>query len=224
MSAPKPPNLARIVELNRGPFLGTQPTPPELPVPAAGSQLLDVRPVADHLAGHLPGAVGVPVFGTSFSTKAGFVLDADRPVTVLASSAAEAERAIARPALRRVPRHRRVRPRRRRGDDRSGGLRRARRPDRGGRDGDRRPRARRARRGLHPRQPQRPVSPHAHLLPRPPRGPADRHDLQLGPAGRDRRQHPPRRGASTPARSWTEGSTDWLARGATAVTFRRCGN
>ena len=95
VSAPKPPNLARIVELNRGPFLGTQPTPPELPVPAAGSQLLDVRPVADHLAGHLPGAVGVPVSGTSFSTKAGFVLDADRPVTVLASSAAEAERAIA---------------------------------------------------------------------------------------------------------------------------------
>jgi rhodanese-related sulfurtransferase len=95
VSAPKPPNLARIVELNRGPFLGTQPTPPELPVPAAGSQLLDVRPVADHLAGHLPGAVGVPVSGTSFSTKAGFVLDADRPVTVLASSAAEAEQAIA---------------------------------------------------------------------------------------------------------------------------------
>ena len=94
VSAPKPPNLARIVELNRGPFLGTQPTPPELPVPAAGS-LLDVRPLADHLAGHLPGAVGVPVSGTSFSTKAGFVLDADRPVTVLASSAAEAERAIA---------------------------------------------------------------------------------------------------------------------------------
>ncbi len=95
VSAPKPPNLARIVELNRGPFLGTQPAPPELPVPAAGSQLLDVRPVADHLAGHLPGAVGVPVSGTSFSTKAGFVLDADRPVTVLASSAAEAGRAIA---------------------------------------------------------------------------------------------------------------------------------
>ncbi len=95
VSAPKPPNLARIVELNRGPFLATQPPPPELPVPAAGSQLLDVRPVADHLAGHLSGAVGVPVSGTSFSTKAGFVLDADRPVTVLASSAAEAERAIA---------------------------------------------------------------------------------------------------------------------------------
>jgi glyoxylase-like metal-dependent hydrolase (beta-lactamase superfamily II)/rhodanese-related sulfurtransferase len=94
VSAPKPPNLARIVELNRGPFLGAQPTATELPLPAPGSQLLDVRPVADHLAGHLPGAVSVPVSGTSFSTKAGFVLDASTPVTVLAGDAAEAARAV----------------------------------------------------------------------------------------------------------------------------------
>jgi len=93
VSAPKPPNLARIVELNRGPFLGAPSAPEELPLPAPGSQLLDVRPVADHLAGHLPGAVNVPVSGTSFSTKAGFVLDAAVPVTVLATDAAEAVRA-----------------------------------------------------------------------------------------------------------------------------------
>jgi glyoxylase-like metal-dependent hydrolase (beta-lactamase superfamily II)/rhodanese-related sulfurtransferase len=95
VSAPKPPNLTRIVELNHGPFLGTQPSPPELPVPNAGSQLLDVRPLDVHLAGHLPGAVSVPVSGSSFSTKAGFVLDADRPVTVLASAVEETEHAVA---------------------------------------------------------------------------------------------------------------------------------
>jgi hydroxyacylglutathione hydrolase len=95
VSAPKPPNLARIVERNRGPFLPSPPAPVELPVPARGSQLLDVRPVADHLSGHLPGAVSVPVSGTSFSTKAGFVLDADAPVTVLAASADEALSAVA---------------------------------------------------------------------------------------------------------------------------------
>ncbi len=95
VSAPKPPNLARIVELNRGPFLPAQPAPEELPVPAEGSQLLDVRPVADHLAGHLRGAINVPVSGTSFSTKAGFVLDTDAPVTLLASTVAEVERATA---------------------------------------------------------------------------------------------------------------------------------
>ena len=95
VSTPKPPNLARIVELNRGPFLGALPALDELPLPAEGSQLLDVRPVADHLAGHLHGAVSVPVGGTSFSTKAGFVLDADAPVTVIASDAGEAARAVA---------------------------------------------------------------------------------------------------------------------------------
>ena len=94
VSAPKPPNLARIVELNHGPFLGAQPVLAELPLPAPDSQLLDVRPVPDHLAGHLPGAVSVPVAGTSFSTKAGFVLDASTPVTVLAADAAEAGRAV----------------------------------------------------------------------------------------------------------------------------------
>jgi len=94
VSAPKPPNLALIVEVNRGPFLGARPALEELPLPAEGSQLLDVRPVTDHLAGHLPGAISVPVSGTSFSTKAGFVLDASMPVTVVASDATEARRAI----------------------------------------------------------------------------------------------------------------------------------
>jgi glyoxylase-like metal-dependent hydrolase (beta-lactamase superfamily II)/rhodanese-related sulfurtransferase len=95
VGAPKPPNLARIVELNRGPFQPAAPPPEELPVPAPDSQLLDVRPLADHLAGHLPGAVSVPLSGSSFSTKAGFVLDADVAVTVLAASAEEAVRAVA---------------------------------------------------------------------------------------------------------------------------------
>jgi glyoxylase-like metal-dependent hydrolase (beta-lactamase superfamily II)/rhodanese-related sulfurtransferase len=94
VGAPKPPNLGRIVELNRGPFRAAAPAPEELPVPAPGSQLLDVRPVDEHLAGHLPGAVSVPVTGSSFSTRAGFVLDADVPVTVLAASADEALRAV----------------------------------------------------------------------------------------------------------------------------------
>jgi glyoxylase-like metal-dependent hydrolase (beta-lactamase superfamily II)/rhodanese-related sulfurtransferase len=94
VSAPKPPNLVRIVELNHGPFLGAQPALVELPLPAPDSQLLDVRPVPDHLAGHVPGAVSVPVSGTSFSTKAGFVLDASTPVTVLATDEAEAGRAV----------------------------------------------------------------------------------------------------------------------------------
>ena len=95
VSAPKPPNLARIVAQNQSAFSGTAPEPPELAAPPDDTQLLDVRPVADHLAGHRPGAINVPVSGSTFSTKAGFVLDADRPVTVLAASPDEALRAVA---------------------------------------------------------------------------------------------------------------------------------
>ena len=61
-----------------------------------------MRPVEDHLAGHHPGAVNVPVSGTSFATKAGFVLDAERAVTVLATTEDEALRAI-RQACARSP-------------------------------------------------------------------------------------------------------------------------
>jgi glyoxylase-like metal-dependent hydrolase (beta-lactamase superfamily II)/rhodanese-related sulfurtransferase len=94
ISAPRPPNLERIVELNRGPFVGAQPGPPLLDVPALGEQVLDVRPVDDFAGGHLPGAVSVPVTGTRFATKAGFVLDPVRPVTVAARDEAEAAHAI----------------------------------------------------------------------------------------------------------------------------------
>ncbi len=94
VSAPKPPNLARIVEQNQAAFRRAPDAVPELAAPPGGSQLLDVRPVPDHLAGHRPGAVNIPVSGTSFSTKAGFVLDADVPVTVLAADPDEAERAV----------------------------------------------------------------------------------------------------------------------------------
>ena len=94
VTTPKPPNLARIVELNRGPFVAAQPRAAELPLPTRGSQLLDVRPVAEHLAGHLRGAINVPVSGASFSTKAGFVFDAAAAVTVVARTADEAQQAI----------------------------------------------------------------------------------------------------------------------------------
>jgi hydroxyacylglutathione hydrolase len=93
IAAPKPPNLRRIVALNQGPFVAA-PTPvEELPLPAEGSRLLDVRPLEAFLAGHLAGAYSVPLAGGSFATKAGFVLDHDRAVTLVASSADEATRA-----------------------------------------------------------------------------------------------------------------------------------
>lgn len=94
ISAPRPPNMERIVELNRGPFIGAQPEVPELAKAPEDAQVLDVRPVDAFAAGHLPAALSVPVSGTRFATKAGFVLDHERPVVVEASDFAEAQAAI----------------------------------------------------------------------------------------------------------------------------------
>jgi hydroxyacylglutathione hydrolase len=94
ISAPRPPNMERIVELNRGPFVAAQPDPPELALPKNGAQVVDVRPVEAFAAGHHEGAVSVPVAGTSFSTKAAFVVDASRSVVVVAATQSEADQAI----------------------------------------------------------------------------------------------------------------------------------
>jgi rhodanese-related sulfurtransferase len=99
ISAPRPPNMERIVELNRGPFVGAQPEPPELAAPPAAVVVLDVRPVTDFAEGHHPGALSVPVSGTRFSTKAAFVLDGGA-VVVAATDVEEAAEAIR--ALRSV--------------------------------------------------------------------------------------------------------------------------
>jgi len=93
VGAPKPPNMSRIVELNRGPFVGAAAPVVELAAPGEAT-VLDVRPIRDYLAGHRPGAVSVPVSGGSFATRAAFVLDASEPIAVQAASAGEAERAI----------------------------------------------------------------------------------------------------------------------------------
>ncbi len=92
--APKPPTMARIVELNRGPLLEHEPTARRLDLVPDGAQLLDVRPARDVADGHLAGAIGIPVAVTGFANRAGFVLDPEREVTVLASSDAEAELAV----------------------------------------------------------------------------------------------------------------------------------
>ena len=55
---------------------------------------MDVRPVGVFAEGHREGALNVPVDGSRFSTKAAFVLDADRPVVVAAAHEDEAQRAL----------------------------------------------------------------------------------------------------------------------------------
>ena len=86
---PRPPNMERIVELNRGPFIAAQP-----PIAAAGEApgdaiVLDVRPTAEFAAGHRAGAVGIPLGGSSFATRAAFVLP-ERRLLIHATDEAEA--------------------------------------------------------------------------------------------------------------------------------------
>ncbi len=96
----RPPNMARIVEVNRG-------AAPLAPAPARpigteealrwrddGAWLLDVRPVDAFAAGHLPGSIAVPLGGSQFQNRVGLALTAGRPMVLVASSEAEARRAI----------------------------------------------------------------------------------------------------------------------------------
>jgi hydroxyacylglutathione hydrolase len=92
----RPPNVERIVALNRGPFLPLPPPLRGVGADPAGAVVLDVRPAESFAAGHVPGALNVPVSGSSFGTKAAFVLPDDTRVVLHASSPDEAELAARR--------------------------------------------------------------------------------------------------------------------------------
>jgi hydroxyacylglutathione hydrolase len=91
-STPRPPNMDNIVALNRGPLLPAQP-PLGTVESADGGSVLDVRRAREFVSGHVPGAFNVPVSGSSFATKAAFILTADEPVAIYASSVEDAEEA-----------------------------------------------------------------------------------------------------------------------------------
>jgi rhodanese-related sulfurtransferase len=92
VTTPRPPTTARVVVLNRGPFVGAPAQLGELDGPGEAT-VLDVRRADEHAAGHLHGSISVPVSGSSFATKAGFLLDPDERISIHASSRGEAERA-----------------------------------------------------------------------------------------------------------------------------------
>jgi hydroxyacylglutathione hydrolase len=89
VSAPRPPTTERVVALNRGPWVERPEEPAEV-VDPADATILDVRPFDDHAAGHVPGAISVPAGGSSFGTKAGFVLLPGERVVLHARSREEA--------------------------------------------------------------------------------------------------------------------------------------
>jgi hydroxyacylglutathione hydrolase len=92
VATPRPPTTARVVALNKGTVIGAPAPIDELGGPG-NATVLDVRTPDAHAAGHLHGSISVPVSGSSFSTKAGFLFDPDERVAIHASSREEAERA-----------------------------------------------------------------------------------------------------------------------------------
>ena len=91
----RPPNVERIVALNRGPFVGAEPE-----LTSRGDQgdavVLDVRPARVFAAGHVPGAINVPLTSAGFGTKAAFVLAPDEPIVLHATTVGEAKLAARR--------------------------------------------------------------------------------------------------------------------------------
>src|SRR5439155_5039427 len=75
-----------------GPFL---PAPPELrPLETRdGATVVDVRTAAAFADGHVPGAFNIPVAGSSFATRAAFLLSPDDRIVLHGSSPEEVERA-----------------------------------------------------------------------------------------------------------------------------------
>jgi hydroxyacylglutathione hydrolase len=96
LSTPRPPTTARVVALNKGTFVGA-PAPLEHLEEPGGATILDVRPAEMHAAGHVRGAFNVPVSGSSFATRAGFVLDPEERIVIHATDetgASEAARGL----------------------------------------------------------------------------------------------------------------------------------
>jgi glyoxylase-like metal-dependent hydrolase (beta-lactamase superfamily II)/rhodanese-related sulfurtransferase len=89
VSTPRPPTTERVVALNRGPWVARPEEPAGLD-DSGDATVLDVRPFPDYTAGHVPGAISVPVDGGSFGTKAGFVLVPGERVVLHARSREEA--------------------------------------------------------------------------------------------------------------------------------------
>jgi hydroxyacylglutathione hydrolase len=90
VSTPRPPTTARVVALNKGLFLAASARVEALDE-IGNATVLDVRPASEHARGHVHGAFNVPVAGSSFATRAGFILDPGERIVIHASDADEAE-------------------------------------------------------------------------------------------------------------------------------------
>jgi len=96
---PRPPQVDRVVALNRAEALPVVHEPRMLGAAAlgrllsAGGVVVDVRPADQFDAAHLAGAVNLPLHSGSIGTRAGWLIGSDRPIATLGESEDEARRA-----------------------------------------------------------------------------------------------------------------------------------
>jgi hydroxyacylglutathione hydrolase len=93
----RPPNIERIVAINRR-SAGASPAAPAAlsgsrlaELLAAGITVLDSRLPADFDSGHLAGAINLPVSSPGVGTRAGWALDPDEPIVIVAQDPASAQ-------------------------------------------------------------------------------------------------------------------------------------
>jgi glyoxylase-like metal-dependent hydrolase (beta-lactamase superfamily II)/rhodanese-related sulfurtransferase len=88
----RPPNVERIVALNRGPLVEELGTPAPLTprgvevAIADGAILVDARTNEQFDEAHIPGAIGASAYDTGFATKVGRVVPQDAELIVVAAS------------------------------------------------------------------------------------------------------------------------------------------
>ncbi|HEX3690193.1 MAG TPA: MBL fold metallo-hydrolase [Solirubrobacteraceae bacterium] len=92
----RPPNIERIVELNRRSGGASPPAPGPLTGDAllsllgTGATVLDGRVPAEFDAGHVAGSINLPVFSAGVGTRAGWALDPEVGVVIVARDMADA--------------------------------------------------------------------------------------------------------------------------------------
>jgi len=96
----RPPNIDRIVALNRR-SAGASPQSPDTLTPAtlrerlvAGATVLDARTPDMFDTDHLAGAINLPVSSPGVGTRAGWALDPEQPIVVVADDEADAMRLV----------------------------------------------------------------------------------------------------------------------------------
>jgi hydroxyacylglutathione hydrolase len=95
ITVPRPPTTTSLVALNRGPWVGQREYPSAVDDAAAGL-VLDVRPLAEFAAAHVPGAIHIPLRGGSFGTRTAFLVDPTEPIVLDAGSEADVQEACRR--------------------------------------------------------------------------------------------------------------------------------